>query len=78
MSARGFIILTAFANLLRLMNQYFIFFANTFDIKFDDSSDRLIWPVFVFEFISVFGLDSKIVYSLSHPADFSLTDNGIP
>ena len=31
-----------------------------------------------FEFVSAFGLDKEIIYSLSHPANFSLVDSGIP
>ena len=31
-----------------------------------------------FEFVSTFGLDKEISYSLSHPANFSLVDSGIP
>ena len=53
-------------------------FANTFGIEFDDGSDCLVWHVSAFEFVLDFGLDKEIIYSLSHPANFSLVDSGIP
>ena len=53
-------------------------FANTFGIEFDDGSDSLVWPVSAFGFVSAFGLDREIIYSLYHPANFSHIDSNNP
>ena len=53
-------------------------FSNTFGIEFEDDNDHLVWPMSAFEFVSAFGLDKEMTYSLSHPANFSLMDSGVP
>ena len=53
-------------------------FSNTFGIEFDLDTEWLVRALSAYEFVSAFGLDKEITYSLSHPTNFLLTDSGIP
>ena len=53
-------------------------FSNTFGVEFTDNNETFVRPLSAFEFVSAFGLDKEITYSLSHPANFSLMDSGVP
>ena len=53
-------------------------FGSTFGIEFTVKEDTFVRGVSAYEYTSTYNLDNDLTYTLSHPANFSLLDCGIP